>query len=225
LPVRDRWRNPAVGPMDGCLGQAIVVKLVCRGACREFSDYNFEGPGGPSGWARLRHRTDALRQRPDVKRIGLDRPDAAVRRARTKALNFCRCICAAGRPRLVHHGWGKAVPGFAGSADPRPRRRAGATVRTLRDGRHRTEPGPADTSTGCRQHAHLAAGSRSGRNAAICVIGIAIGYYKWAAKAVRELAAHLRRLSRTRWSLRRRYLGRRVCGPSSRSTVCAAAGA
>ena len=108
---------------------------------------------------------------------------------------------------------------------PRPRRRAGATVRTLRDGRHRTEPGPADTSTGCRQHAHLAAGSRSGRNAAICVIGIAIGYYKWAAKAVRELAAHLRRLSRTRWSLRRRYLGRRVCGPSSRSTVCAAAGA
>src|SRR5882757_5718104 len=120
LPVRDRWRNPAVGPMDGCLGQAIVVKLVCRGACREFSDYNFEGPGGFEGWASLRHRTDALRQRPDVKRIGLDRPDAAVRRARTKARNFCRCICAAGRPRLVHHGWGKAVPGFAGSADPPP---------------------------------------------------------------------------------------------------------
>jgi hypothetical protein len=33
LPVRDRWRNPAVGPVDGHPGQAMVVKLVCRGAC------------------------------------------------------------------------------------------------------------------------------------------------------------------------------------------------
>jgi hypothetical protein len=31
-----------------------------------------------------------------------------------------------------------------------------------RDGRCRTEPGPADASTGGRQHAHLAVGSRSG---------------------------------------------------------------
>src|ERR1700694_761007 len=50
-------------------------KLVCRGACREFSDYDFEGLGWPSGWARLNHRIDALCQHPDVKRIGLDRPD------------------------------------------------------------------------------------------------------------------------------------------------------
>jgi hypothetical protein len=128
LPIRDRWRNPAAGPMDGRPGQAIVVKLVCRGACREFSDYDFEGLGGPSRWARLRRRTDALCQYPDVKRIGLDRPDAAIGRARTKARNLCRLICAAGRSRLVHHGFGQTVPGFAGSADPRPRRKAAATV-------------------------------------------------------------------------------------------------
>jgi hypothetical protein len=167
------WAEPAVagqrqveksrwGPMDGRLGQAMVVKLVCRGACREFSDYDFKGLGGPSGWARLRHRTDSLCQHPDFKRIGLDRPDAAVGRARTKPRNFCRCICAAGRSRLVHHGFGQAVPGFAGSADPRPRRKAGATGRTPRDGRYRTQPGPADASTGCRQYAHLAVRPRSG---------------------------------------------------------------
>jgi hypothetical protein len=103
LPVRDRWRNPAVGPMDGWPGQAIVVKLVCRGAYREFSDYDFKGLGGPSRWMRLRRRTDTLCQRPDVERIRLDRPDAAVGRARTKARDFCRCIRAAGRSRLVHH--------------------------------------------------------------------------------------------------------------------------
>ena len=151
------------GGTDGrAPGTSYGGELVGRGACREFSDYNFEGPGGPSGWARLRHRTDALRQRPDVKRVGLERPDAAAGRARTKARNFCRCIRAAGRSRLVHHGFGQAVPGFAGSADSSLHRRAGATVRTLRDGRYRTEPGSADASTGCRQHAHLAAWPRSG---------------------------------------------------------------
>jgi hypothetical protein len=161
LPVRDRLRNLAVGPMDGRPGQAMVMKLACRGACREFSDYDFEGLGGPSRWARLRHRTDALCQHPIVKRIGLDRPDAAAGRARTKTRNLCRFIRASGQSRLVHHGFGQAVPGFAGSADPRTRR-AGAPVRTPRDGRYRAEPGPADASTGCRQHAHLAARSRSG---------------------------------------------------------------
>lgn len=70
-------------------GTSYGGELVCRGACREFSDYDFEGPSGPSGWVRLRHRTDALRQRPDVKRIGLDRPNAPAGRARTKARNFC----------------------------------------------------------------------------------------------------------------------------------------
>jgi hypothetical protein len=158
--------------MDGSCAQAIVVKLVCRGACREFSDYDFEGLGGPPGWARLRCRTDALRKHPDVERIGLDRPDAAAGRARTKARDFCRSICAAGRSRLVHHGFGQAVLGFAGSAGPRPRRRAGATARTPRDGRYRTEPGPAHASTGCRQHAHLAARSRPGCNSMVCVIAI-----------------------------------------------------
>jgi hypothetical protein len=161
-----------VGPMDGRPGQAIVVKLVCRGACREFSDYDFEGLGGPSGWARIRCRTDALRKHPDFERIGLDRPDAAAGRARAKARDFCRCICAAGRPRLVDHGIGQAVLGFAGSADSRPPRRAGATARTPRDGRCRAETGPADASTGCRQHAHLAARSRSGCNSMVCVIAI-----------------------------------------------------
>jgi hypothetical protein len=34
--------------------------------------------------------------------------------------------------------------------------------RTPRDGRYRSEPGPADASTGCRQHAHLAVRPRSG---------------------------------------------------------------
>ncbi len=163
------------GPIDGRLGQAIVVKLVCRGVCREFSDYNFKSLGGPSGWARLRHRTDALCQHPDVKRIGLDRPDATVGRSRAKARNFCQFICAAGRSRLVHHGFGQAVLGFLGSADPRTRRRAGATIRTPRDGRYHTEPGPADASTGCRQHAHLAVRSRSGRNTAVCMIAILAG--------------------------------------------------
>jgi hypothetical protein len=130
-------------------------RVVSRGACREFSDCDFEGLGGPSGWARVRCRTDALRKHPDLKRIGLDRPDAAVGRARTKARDLCRCIRAAGRPRLAHHGFGSPVPGFSGSVEPSLRRRAGATVWTQRGGCYRTEPGPADASTGCRQHAHL----------------------------------------------------------------------
>jgi hypothetical protein len=154
--------------MDGSLARAIVVKLVCRGACREFSDYNFEGLGGPSRWARL----DALCQHPDVKRIGLDRPDAAPGRARTKARDFCRCFCAAGRSRLVDHGFGQAVLGFAGSADPRPSRGAGATVPTPGDGHCRIEPSPADTATCCRQRAYFAAPSRSGCHSMVCVIAI-----------------------------------------------------
>jgi hypothetical protein len=40
-----------------------------------------------------------------------------------------------------------------------------------------------------------------------------------------ERLAHPESLSRTRWSLRRRCLARRVYGLSSRSTVCDAAGA
>lgn len=77
------------GGTDGRVpGTSYCGELVCRGACREFSDYDFEGSGGPSGRARLRCRTDALRQHPDVKRIGLDRPDAPVGSARTKARNF-----------------------------------------------------------------------------------------------------------------------------------------
>jgi hypothetical protein len=55
-----------------------------------------------------------------------------------------------------------AVPGFAGSACPRSPARERATVRTRRAGRYRTDPSPADASTGCRQHAHLAARSRPG---------------------------------------------------------------
>lgn len=171
LPVRDRWRNPAVGPMDGRPGQVIVVNIILSRGYREFSDYDFEGLGEPSGWARLRCRTDALRKHPDVKRIGLDRPDAPAGRARTKARNFCRWICAARRSRLVHHGSRQAILGFAGSADLRPRRRAGATVWT-RDCRYRTEPGPADASADCRQHAHLAARSRPSRNTAVSVMAL-----------------------------------------------------
>jgi hypothetical protein len=36
LPVRYRRRNPAVGPMDGRLGQVIMVKLVCGGRAVSF---------------------------------------------------------------------------------------------------------------------------------------------------------------------------------------------
>ena len=66
--------------MDGCRRPVIVGDSL--GACCEFSDYDFEGLGRSSGWSRVRQRIDTLRQHSDVKRIGLDGPDAAPCRAR-----------------------------------------------------------------------------------------------------------------------------------------------
>jgi hypothetical protein len=125
LPVRDRLRNLAAGPMDGRPGQARVVKLVCRGACREFSDYDCEGVGGPSGWARLRCRTDALCKYPDVERIGRcgGRP-RAHQSSKFLPIHLCCGTTAVGRSRIQEGSfsfrWKRRSPPARKSRSNRP---------------------------------------------------------------------------------------------------------
>jgi hypothetical protein len=145
--------------MDGRPGQAIVVKLVVAGRAVSFQITILKVLAGhPDGRASV---TELTRYVSILMSSGSDWTDR-MRRLAAHAPKLE--IFADGFVLRDDRGWritefGQAVPGFAGSADPRSCRRERATLWTQRDGRYRTEPGPADASAGGRQHAHLAARS------------------------------------------------------------------